>query len=112
LNPARARTERLNRAALSFTSYLRRLTQTITTLAAIGDTSTTNSPSLPDLIRGFANRLDDVPRNVRWGEPVMPHPELEVQGNLTGTNEQLSRIERQVSVLERAASDIASLRLV
>ncbi len=112
LNPERARTEHLNRAALTFTSYLRRLTQTITTLAATGDASATSSPSLPDLIRSFANRLDNVSRNVQWGVTEAPHPELEVQSMLKGANEQLSRVERQVSVLERAASDIASLRPV
>jgi len=31
---------------------------------------------------------------------------------MTGASEQLIRVERQVSVLERAASDIASLRPV
>ncbi len=112
LNPERARTEHLNRAALTFTSYLRRLTQTITTLAAMGDAPTGNGSSLSDLVRSFANRLDAVSRDVQWGEPALPHPELEVQGSMTGAGEQLSRMDRQVSVLERAASDIASLRRV
>jgi uncharacterized membrane protein YccC len=110
LNPARARTESLNWAALTFTSYLRRLTQSITTLAAIGEASSTNGISLPDLIRGFADRLDAVSRNVQRGETVVPNPPLEVKGALAGANAQLSRMERQVSVLEHAAREIASLR--
>ncbi len=112
LNPERARTEHLNRAALTFTSYLRRLTQTITTLAAMGDAASGAPSQLPEVVRSFAQRLDAVARNVQWGVTDEAPPNVEVQSALSGANEQLSRMDRQVSVLERAASDIASLRPV
>jgi len=112
LNPERARTEHLNRAALTFTSYLRRLTQTITTLAAMGDAPSGAPSQLPEVVRSFAQRLDAVARNVQWGVTDEAPPDLEVQGALSVASEQLSRMDRQVSVLERAASDIASLRPV
>jgi len=103
LNPERARTEHLNRAGLTFTTYLRRLTQTITTLAAVGDAS------LEGVIAGLAARLDMVAQRVMRKEgSVAPVSEERVESE----NEQLVRMERQVSVLERAAEDIAALEPV
>ena len=107
LNPARVRTEQLNRAALTFTTYLRRLTQTITTMAAIGDSSPDGATSLSDLVRGFATRLDAISSCVQRSEKLPAQPAVELPPGLRDRNEQLSRMERQISVLEHAADDIA-----
>jgi len=104
LNPARVRTEHLNRAALTFTTYLRRLTQTITTLAAIGD----SPDSIAALITSFSLRLDTVSAKVLHRQPVpTPFPALSLQN----PTQQLRRLERQVSVLETTANDLASTPL-
>jgi len=104
LNPARISTGHLNRAALTFTTYLRRLTQTITTLAAIGD----SPDSIAALITSFSLRLDTVSAKVLHRQPVpTPFPALSLQN----PTQQLRRLERQVSVLETTANDLASTPL-
>ena len=106
LNPARDRTERLNRAALTFTTYLRRLTQTITTLAATGGSHLGDA----SLISGFATRLETVSHSLQEGGPPSPRPAEGWLDNSPMPSEPLSRLEWQIAVLERSADDIASIR--
>jgi uncharacterized membrane protein YccC len=109
LNPARTRTERLNRAALTFTTYLRRLTQTITTLAALAEVpaeaNTRTSPELATLIDDYASRLEAV------STALEQHAVLSVAEHsaLPLDNEQLRRLDRQVDILERTTNDLASI---
>jgi uncharacterized membrane protein YccC len=109
LNPAKARTEILNRAALTFTTYLRRLTQTITTLAAIGYGGEEETSRL---IARFAERLDAVSRALEQHESFVAVEAANdsaptLQDSFSG--QQLRRLERQVSVLERTASELAAI---
>jgi uncharacterized membrane protein YccC len=96
----------LNQDALTFTTYIRRLSQSITTLVTIGG----NSPELAGEVAALAARLDTVSavlteRNAQsrpfdGAAPLIsPHPSLAEQ--------QMIRIQHQVNVLERAAADIA-----
>jgi hypothetical protein len=113
LNPERARTERLNRAALTFTTYLRRLTQTITTLAALAEiptqTNASTSPTeLATLIDDYAQRLDAVSTALEKNKPL-PASTSTAHSPLPLDNEQLRRLDRQVSILERTANDLAGI---
>jgi uncharacterized membrane protein YccC len=110
LNPERLRTERLNRAALTFTTYLRRLTQTITTLAALAEVPTddgasTAHPELAGMIDDYAQRLDAV------SAALEQHTALDAATHSVPPldNEQLRRIDRQVNILERTANDLAAI---
>jgi uncharacterized membrane protein YccC len=94
----RDRAAQLNRAALTFTTFLRRLTQTITTVAAIG----TPTPSAVDKISQLAARLDAVSHALETHTPP-PTPT-----DPAPPDEQLIRIERQVSVLERTAAEMVT----
>ena len=96
----RDRAAQLNRSALTFTTFLRRLTQTITTVAAIG----TPTPSAVEKISYLAARLDAVAKALEAHTLPSP-PSL---SEPTPPDEQLVRIERQVSVLERTAVDLAT----
>jgi len=109
LNPARARTERLNRDALTFTTYLRRLTQTITTLAALAEvpTETNTAPELTAAIDNYAQRLDAVSTALEQHATLAEAPSTDATPPLA--NEQLRRLERQVTILERTANDLATL---
>ena len=107
LNPERDRTERLNRAALTFTTYLRRLTQTITTLAATGSSHLDEA----SLLSGLATRLDTISHSLQEGAILPQLPATETPDNSPLPSEPLSRLERQISVLERSAGDIASIRI-
>jgi len=95
----RDRAAQLNRSALTFTTFLRRLTQTITTVAAIG----TPTPSAVDNISHLAERLDAVAKALE--AHTLPTP---ATTNASPPDEQLVRIERQVSVLERTAVELAT----
>jgi hypothetical protein len=110
LNPERTRTERLNRAALTFTTYLRRLTQTITTLAALAEVpadanTTTPQADLTTAIDDYAQRLDTV------SSALEQHAALNAANHSAPPldNEQLRRIDRQVEILERTANDLAAI---
>jgi len=109
LNPERTRTEHLNRDALTFTTYLRRLTQTITTLAALAEVPSTESSkpnvALDALIDTYAQRLDAVSTALEHHDAIntleySPAPP---------DNEQLRRLDRQVAILERTANDLAAI---
>jgi len=108
LNPARARTEHLNRAALTFTTYLRRLTQTVTTLAAVAAPDPTGT--LSQMISSFATRLEQVSTSVRQGDRLTSALPTAIDASPRAIlpAEQLTRLERQVSVLERTANELAS----
>ena len=107
LNPERAATERLNSAALTFTAYLRRMTQSITTFAAVGE------PTVPNeaLLESFAWRLHEVAQALNCGSPTttrQPTSSLLEQQPDTLSGQQLRRIERQISVLERTANELCT----
>jgi uncharacterized membrane protein YccC len=110
LNPARDRTAQLSRSALTFTTYLRRLTQTITMLAAIAE----QSPPDANLLSSLAIRLDAVahalshlPETHRIPSPTATIPAFTSPTTLI--TRQLLRLNRQVSVLERATAEITAL---
>ncbi len=99
--------DRFNHDALTFTAYIRRLTQSITTLAVIA----TDGAELTPTVAILATRLDAV--STTLAKPTLDNPLLlEVplisRPNPTLADQQLTRIERQVAVLEHAATDIAS----
>ncbi len=98
---ARDHTANLNRAALTFTTFVRRLTQTITTVAAIG----TPTPSVAERIAQLAARLDAVSEALETH--TLPTPPAD-NANSSPPDEQLLRIERQVSVLERTAIELST----
>ena len=84
---------------LTFTTYLRHLTQSLKTLASLGQ-------SLPEA--AGADRLDALraaslpSRQASLRENLRQEPTLDVAEN-TGER-QMRRIERQIAVLERAAT--------
>jgi uncharacterized membrane protein YccC len=84
--------------ALAFTTYLRRLAQTITTLAALvhpGDEACCDEAR----IEALAARLETLPSRPHHGLPV-----FENAATQDVTELQMERMERQVLVLERAAA--------
>jgi uncharacterized membrane protein YccC len=91
----------LRSEALTFATYLRRLTQSITTLAAVGR----NSPNIDTRLEAVATRLaslgNDSLANAAQATvvPRTPEPDPILE-------EQLQRIERQTGVLERAAANL------
>ena len=96
---SRDRAAQLSRSALTFTTFVRRLTQTITTVAAIG----TPTPSAMDRISQLATRLDAVSTALEAHTLPPPPP-----ASPSSPDEQLVRIERQVSVLERTAVELTA----
>jgi hypothetical protein len=78
---------------------VRRLTQTITTVAAIG----TPTPSAVEHIAQLAARLDNV--SAALEAHTLPPPPAPTN---SAPDEQLIRIERQVSVLEHTAVELAT----
>ena len=89
--------------ALAFTTYLRRLTQTVTALAALDRPQPARRSSPVTRMETLASRLEDLPFWYPKPRPpatltlVAPIPEQDV------TELQMQRIERQVAILERAA---------
>jgi len=99
--------DRFNHDALTFTTYIRRLTQSITTLAIIAVDYEQFTPTVSML----ADRLAAVSTTLTKPTPhTPPLPEVPLisRPNPTLADQQLTRIERQVAVLENAATDIAS----
>jgi uncharacterized membrane protein YccC len=113
LNPRRSSTELLNSAALTFTTYLRRLTRTTTTLAAIGPHAESLDPgaAASEMVTALALRLDGVVQSLS-GQISVPLAEqtttipLGLAASLH--TDQLRRMERQISILERTALDLAA----
>lgn len=109
LNPARQKTERLNTAALRFTTYLRRLIQTTTLLAAAGASHADERR----IVSSLALRMDAVAHLLGgeqkdsyrpFAEPGAPH-----DGTLSLAAAQFPRLQRQVEVLEHTATELAQL---
>jgi uncharacterized membrane protein YccC len=87
--------------ALAFTTYLRRLAQTVTTLAALvhpGDEACCDEAR----IEALAARLEALPGHSRRGLESVPSFEAADTQNVAEL--QMERMERQVLVLERAAA--------
>jgi uncharacterized membrane protein YccC len=101
LNPRAEPTKLLNSAALTFTTYLRRMTRTVTTLAATG-LDEAQRPVLGVL----ASRMDNVARALGAGEALLPV----VDGAVAVEGEQLKRLAMQVAVLERTATELKAIR--
>jgi uncharacterized membrane protein YccC len=100
--------DRFNHDALTFTTYIRRLTQSITTLAVIATDFGQFTPAVDSL----ATRLEAISDTLAKSNPANPRlPEVPLSSrpNPTLADQQLTRIERQVTVLERAATDIFSV---
>jgi uncharacterized membrane protein YccC len=94
---------RLRTEALTFVTYLRRLTQTITTLALIGR----DSPEARARLAPIKQRL----QHLAEGKPIQLDPEAEPRANNPSlqfdlVEEQMQRIERQTTVLERSIKAI------
>jgi uncharacterized membrane protein YccC len=98
----------LNGTALTFTTYLRRLTQSITTLAAICDEARAQEA----VVGRLAERVDGIAAALVVGGPMELEAEMELASppavSLAG--QQLRRMERQIAILERAAAEIAAGR--
>jgi uncharacterized membrane protein YccC len=104
LNPQRQRTELLNRSSLTFTTYLRRLTQTITNIAAIGKPSA----EAEQLISALANRLQAVAAALDQQTSFSPEPESDIPRISALPSDQIARLFRQISVLERTAAELTT----
>jgi uncharacterized membrane protein YccC len=104
LNPQRTHTEQLNRASLTFTTYLRRLTQSITNIAAIGS----STADTDKLITGLADRLEAIAVALEHQSSFSPAPEVDLPSSPSLPSEQLARLFRQVSVLERTAAELTA----
>lgn len=89
--------------ALAFTTYLRRLAQTVTTLAAVvhpGDEACCD----PSRIEALVARLEALPGVPRDAATIPPFDPVETHDV---AELQMQRMERQVLVLERAAAAMA-----
>jgi uncharacterized membrane protein YccC len=95
--------------ALTFVTYLRRMTRAVTTLAALG----CDDDHLRDRAERVIDRLERLAEimnsNERRGEPSFPEPgsagsAAAPLGEDTPEEHQLRRLERQAGVLERTAS--------
>jgi uncharacterized membrane protein YccC len=100
LNLAPNRTAQLNRSALTFTTFLRRLTQTITAVAPIGKPT----PTAVAHVAQLAARLEAVSHALETNTIAAPP----TPANTSLPDEQLRRIDRQVSVLERTAIELST----
>jgi hypothetical protein len=99
--------ERLNQNALTFTTYIRRLSQSITTLVTIG----ADPPELVDRIAAPASRLDRVSSVLtkrHATSELLPESVELISLRLNLAEQQMPRIEQQVRILERAAANIAA----
>jgi hypothetical protein len=90
--------------ALTFVTYLRRLTRAVTTLAVVG------VGSLPAVERmeAVAGRLDRVSSALLGGGELRPVDDPATTTGDSGSvaEQQMRRMERQVGVLERAAAEL------
>ena len=109
-NPRRAPTERLNSGALTFTTYLRRLTRTTTTLAAVGFDLNQDLVATTTIAH-LAERLENISQALSTPSPLAPTDQTTHANELTPSlaADQVRRLERQVAILERTATEIAEL---
>jgi uncharacterized membrane protein YccC len=108
-------------SALTFTTFIRRFTQCLTTLAAVG----APTPAAVSRLTSLITRLDAIaaflgqespaalqaPYDPTYSPPDATHPnEPDAHFNPAGTlaEQMLQRMERQASVLERAASTMVT----
>ena len=103
--PGSGESRQLAEQSLTFTTYLRRLTQSITTLASLGRCTPTTRARLQSL----ATRL----QQIATAKPISPKPTGPTRPTLVdptdaidATEQQLLRIERQVGILERTAATL------
>jgi uncharacterized membrane protein YccC len=99
LNPRAEPTKLLNSAALTFTTYLRRMTRTVTTLAATG-----MDEAQRPVLGALASRMDAVARALGAGGAFLP-----VADTAVVEGEQLKRLAMQVAVLERTAAELKAI---
>jgi uncharacterized membrane protein YccC len=91
---------RLRNDALTFATYLRRLTQSITTLAAVGRPT----PLTQARLERVAGRME---RIAQANGVAVPAPENSgVLALVNVAEEQIQRIERQAGILERTAAQL------
>lgn len=88
--------------ALTFVTYLRRLTRAVTTLAVVGAPKD-NAVHRAEAIVGRLELLSAGLLVGRWVIPSQPEPPVAEADDIA--EQQLRRIERQAGVLERAAAD-------
>jgi uncharacterized membrane protein YccC len=86
--------------ALTFVTYMRRLTQSITTLALVG----ADSPGARRRLTPIARRLDLIAQGTPSDSAEPSEPETDRTFRIDVAEEQIQRIERQTAVLERAAA--------
>jgi uncharacterized membrane protein YccC len=109
-NPRRAPTERLNSGALTFTTYLRRLTRTTTSLAAVGFELAQDALATATVSQ-LATRLEAISNSLSSATPLthseQPTHAAELPPSLAA--DQVRRLERQVSILERTAAELTAI---
>jgi uncharacterized membrane protein YccC len=94
---------RLRNDALTFVTYLRRLTQSITTLALIGKDSADSRARLAPIARRLQRLATGLPILLDAGT-VADESDASMQFDLV--EEQMQRIERQTAVLERSIKGV------
>jgi hypothetical protein len=90
--------------SLTFVTYLRRLTRSVTTLEGVG----TGDAAAVRRVEGVAMRLEAVSEVLIAGGTLVVREE-DRSGEMAGggvTEQQIRRMERQTSVMERAAGEI------
>jgi len=100
-------------AALTFTTYIRRFTQCLTTLAVVGTPDAPTNTRLTTLNRRLAAACAALDRRSDCASAISPDlsatPGSAVLYDLNSPSEQmLQRMERQAGILERAAAVIAT----
>jgi hypothetical protein len=93
----------LRNEALTFITYLRRLTQSITTLALVG----VDTPEFRLRLEPVATRLAEMAKGSAAPVEAAP-PTTSEPRQIDVAEEQMQRIERQTAVLERAAAALWS----
>lgn len=92
---------KLRNEALTFATYLRRLTQSITTLAVVGR----STPITRTRLERVAERMECIAS--AHPAPILDEPSPTAGLALVNVaEEQLQRVERQVGILERAAASL------
>jgi uncharacterized membrane protein YccC len=93
--------------ALTFATYLRRLTRAVTTLAVVG----VGSLQAVERMEAVAGRLDRVSSALLGEGEVHPADDPAIattSGDASVAEQQMRRMERQVGVLERAAATLTT----
>jgi uncharacterized membrane protein YccC len=90
----------LRNEALTFATYLRRLTQSITTLAVVGR----DTPGTHTRLERLAQRMEDIAHHHAPRPDHAGGERTSIPANVSVAEEQLQRIERQVGILEKASA--------